>query len=129
MSRDNNICDESFISILINKILFILINIFNKSKTNLVFTNSLNHNLNLMIFFSISIKFKPFFLMIIWKICTKLIQISEYNGLKLNFLKKYFLFFQPELYLCTPIRVDYTNNYFIGEWFFFLLSVCWRILL
>lgn len=24
-------------------------------------------------------------------------------------------FFQPELYLCTPIKVDYTSDYYIGE--------------
>lgn len=34
------------------------------------------------------------------------------NQLNVTFV---FLFTQPELYLCTPIKVDYTNDYYIGE--------------
>lgn len=26
------------------------------------------------------------------------------------------LFLQPELYLCTPVKVDYTKDYYIGEY-------------
>jgi hypothetical protein len=24
--------------------------------------------------------------------------------------------FQPELYLCTPVKVDYSKSYYIGKW-------------
>lgn len=37
-------------------------------------------------------------------------------GKSLPKLMNFFLTFsQPELYLCTPIKVDYTNDYYIGE--------------
>jgi hypothetical protein len=27
----------------------------------------------------------------------------------------FFFLFQPELYLCTPVKVDFTKNYYISE--------------
>lgn len=46
--------------------------------------------------------------------CMFLIKFSE----KIHKLFFYLIsssFFQPELYLCTPIKVDYTSDYYIGE--------------